>query len=147
MIRRRYLGNIWFAREFEDEELPFNIDVGNISSLYLLKHPYPRCGGRLDLGVGGGFGVLDKEDGKWGSTLFDSYRPLLKGVEIELAEQLSIYSTWWEAGLMCKVVDMAEKQMIRDLDFGVVERDEGSNPCFCFSEIGVIGFRFLFLFN
>ncbi|KAI9195977.1 hypothetical protein LWI28_019970 [Acer negundo] len=27
-------------------------------------------------------------------------------------------------GSMCKAVDMAEKQIIRDLDFGAVERDE-----------------------
>ena len=59
--------------------------------------------------------MLDREDGKWGSNLFDSYRPLPDGVEIDLAEQLSIYSTRWEAGSMCNVVDMAEKQMIRDL--------------------------------
>ena len=55
--------------------------------------------------------MLDRKDGKWGSILFDSYRPLLDGVEIDLAEQPSIYSTRWEAGSMCKAVDMAEMQM------------------------------------
>ena len=95
-----------------------------------------------------GLGIwsADREGGKWGSTLFDSYRPLLDGVEINLAEQPSIYSTRWEARSMCKAVDMAEKKMIRDLDFGVVERDEGSYPCFCFSETGCNRFSVSFSF-
>ena len=47
---------------------------------------------------------------------------------------------------MCKAVDMAEKKMIRDLDFGVVERDEVSDPCFCFSETGCNRFSVFFSF-
>ena len=78
--------------------------------------------------------------------MFDSYRPLLNGAEIDLAEQLLIYSTRWEAGSMCKAVDMAEKQMIRDLDFGVMESDEGSDLCFCFSETNCNRFSVSFSF-
>ena len=43
-------------------------------------------------------------------------------------------------------VDLAEKQRIRDLDFGVMERDEGSDPCFCFSETDCNRFSVSFSF-
>ncbi|KAK4837476.1 hypothetical protein QYF36_005820 [Acer negundo] len=132
MIRRRYLGNIGFAREFEDEERPFDIDVGSISSLYMLKCRYPRRGGRLDLGGGGGFVVLDREDGKWGSTLFNSYRPLLEGVEIDLEEQPSIYSTWWEAGSMCKGGGYGREADDQGFGFWSGGERRGQRPLFLF---------------
>ena len=45
-----------------------------------------------------------------------------------------------------EAVDLAEKQRIRDLDFGVMERDEGSDPCFCFSETDCNRFPVSFYF-
>ncbi|KAI9162473.1 hypothetical protein LWI28_027767 [Acer negundo] len=93
---------------------------------------YPRRGGRLDLGGGGGFVVLDREDGKWGSTLFNSYRPLLEGVEIDLEEQPSIYSTWWEAGSMCKGGGYGREADDQGFGFWSGGERRGQRPLFLF---------------